>query len=238
MIKSLPWQKVPQGLLLMCLPQMRWHKYDDSGSPAADAAALMLFVALVFMHDEEEHEGRKSHAAQASYEELGHATGLSRSLIRQGLVRLTANHLISPQGSNQRRRYELAWSEGSWIKLPCRAILSKDKKIEPFYNFVLRSKHDLHAMKLYLYLACVRSGLNLYSQARYETIWEKIGIPERDTRRAISMLLSAGLLKNVAREPNDGSAYGPNRYYLAGYEDLTNRSTLREVPGVLVDFDG
>jgi hypothetical protein len=63
-------------------------------------------------------------------------------------------------------------------KLPCQAIVSGEA-ILPFKNFTLRSKHELHAMKLYLYLAACRDNAKAYSMASYETITERIGIPER-----------------------------------------------------------
>ena len=239
MIKVLPWYKVPQSQLLELLPSMKWLKHGENTSPAADTAALMLYVALLFMHDVEGDKEHEIHVAQSSYEALGNATGLSRSLIRQGLARLIALGVICPEGSNQRRRYVLTWATGSWIKLPCQAIVSKDKSNGPFKNFVLRSKYDLHAMKLYLYLACVRGRSVVYSVASYETIFQKTGIPEKDTRRAISMLLSSGLLKNVGREPTIGSnSYGPNRYYLAGCEAFTDRrTTTGDSEGVMTSLE-
>ncbi|MEN9417612.1 MAG: hypothetical protein RI988_1232 [Pseudomonadota bacterium] len=193
----------------------------------------MLYVALLFMRKEEHLDDDQlgvpaqvtKHIAQASYEVLGEATGLSRSLIRQGLERLQSLDLIQPQGSTQRRSYVLAWSDSGWFKLPCRAIV-RSGVIVPLTHFKLRSKHELHAMKLYLYLASVIGRGQTYAQASYETIYGKTGIPERDIRRAITILIGVGLLRNVEREKTGiSTSFGANKYYLTGDHDLYRPTT-------------
>ena len=109
---------------------------------------------------------------------------------------------------------------GGWFKLPCQAI-TREQKILPFANFTLRSKHELHAMKLYLYLAARRRNDRPDSFASYETIHDRIGIPEKDIRKAISLLIGVGLLRSVHREHEvELNSYGPNQYFLTGCERL------------------
>ena len=218
MFKQRYWQRIPTTPVLDALPHIRWQRIDDR-SPGAGTAALMLYVTLCFMADEKTSvEGFKSWEAEASYDRLGEMTGLSRQLISQGLVVLQERDLITASGSRQRRRYQIVWAENRWFKLPCQAIVAHGS-ITPFRHLTLRSKHELHAMKLYLYLAAVRDNPSPYSMASYETIFDRIGIPERDIRKAISILIGCGLMVNVARNGEEGE-FGPNRYYLTGYQKL------------------
>jgi hypothetical protein len=238
-ISPLFWQQAPRAAVSAALPKLSWQR-QDGRSAACDTAALMLYVALLFMREEEHLDDEllgvpvpvMAHTAQASYEVLGEATGLSRSLIRQGLERLEELGLIKPRGSNQKRSYELTWTDGGWFKLPCRAIV-RSGVIVPFTHFKLRAKHELHAMKLYLYLASVIGRGQTYAQASYEKIYEKIGIPERDIRRAISILIGVGLLRNVGRE-NTGlsTSWGANKYYLTGDQDLYRSATAQAAAAV------
>jgi hypothetical protein len=123
-------------------------------------------------------------------------------------------------GSHQKRRYEIARPEDGWFKLPCQAIVSGGV-ITPFQAFTLRSRHELHALKLYLYLASVRDNKTPFSQASFETIHEKIGIPERHIKKASSLLINSGLLSDVGRDHVDGyDARGANKYFLKGYRNL------------------
>lgn len=236
MIVEMKWHQVPTEPLRTVLPHLRWHTSDEC-SAACDTAALMLYVALIFMqmpeHDEMAWLSLPSlnsrHLASGSYEALANATSLSRSLIRQGLVRLTELGLIRPIGSAQKRQYVIQWSGSSWFKLPCRAIV-RTGEIVPFGHFTMRSKRELHAMKLYLYLASIRDRAKSYSTATYETIHARTLIPERDIRRAISHLINAGLLRNVARaEAAEDESWGPNRYFFVGDGDLFPRPVAQTV---------
>jgi len=192
----------------------------------------MLYVALLFLREgyplaqrtEGEEAIQNEHLAKASYDMLSHATGLSRSLIRQGLQRLEELEVITPRGSPQNRSYELAWDQEGWFKLPCRAIVDGGS-IKPFHLFTLRSRFEMHAMKLYLYFASIRDRNAAYSQATYEKIHERLGIPERDIRRGVAVLINAGLLQNVAREEAGlASKWSrPNSYYLTGSHQLFSK---------------
>lgn len=221
MIKPSPWHRLPSVPVLAALSQLTWSAADGA-KPAAETAALMLFVALNFMATTWTDEQNQFHAlAEGTYVDLGEATGLSRALISAGLQRLVGLGLIAPEGSHQKRRYKINWPpEHRFFKLPCQAIV-KGKVINPFKHFTMRSKHELHAMKLYLYFASIRGNQSFYSMASYETIFDRTRIPERDIRKAISLLISTGLLVSVDRDHKQMlDKNEPNKYYLAGYPAL------------------
>jgi hypothetical protein len=233
-IRSAQWHRLPSAPVLAALPQLKWNTADGV-KPAADTAALMLFVALNFMaatwKDEHEH-----YLAQAdvTYDQLAEATGLSRALISAGLQRLEGLDLIAREGSHQKRTYGIKWpEEHRFFKLPCHAIV-QGNVIRPFTHFTMRSKHELHAMKLYLYFAAIRSNHLHFSMASYETIFERTGISERDIRKAVSLLISTGLLMGINRDHNHVLTRNePNKYYLTGYTALVQqRSTASEGAGV------
>ena len=218
MIKPSQWHRLPTVSVVAALPLLTWSAANGA-KPAAETAALMLFVALNFMATTWKDDNGQFHAlAEGTYVDLGEATGLSRALISAGLQRLVVLDLISPEGSHQKRRYKINWPpEHRFFKLPCQAIVS-GKVVAPFANFTMRSKHELHAMKLYLYFASIRGNNNFYSMASYETIFERTRIPERDIRKAISLLISSGLLVSVDRDHRQMlDKNEPNKYYLAGY---------------------
>lgn len=226
MIKPSQWHRVPSEAVKAALPKLSWSTADGA-KPAAETAALMLFVALNFMATSWTDEQDQFHAlAEGTYVDLGEATGLSRALISAGLQRLVVLDLIAPEGSHQKRRYKIKWpQEHRFFKLPCQAIVTGNV-IGPFKCFTMRSKHELHAMKLYLYLASIRGNHTFYSMASYETIFERTRIPERDIRKAISLLIGVGLLVSVDRDHKQMlDKNEPNKYYLAGYQALVRPQT-------------
>ena len=81
-------------------------------------------------------------------------------------------------------------------------------------------------MKLYLYFASIRGNHIFYSMASYETIFDRTRIPERDIRKAISLLIGVGLLVSVDRDHRQMlDKNEPNKYYLAGYQALVRQQT-------------
>lgn len=233
----MPWVQMPCVGLNEFLNQLSWKKNQD-GSAAKDVAALMIYVVFLIVRTQEDIQkpidfpeflllppdtitSIIENVAVITYEQLEQATGLSRSLIQQGLSRLVELGQIISRGSNQKRTYIIKWPSGRWAKLPCRAI-AKASGIMPFKTFSMRNKHELNALKLYLYLATIRDGTSYHSEVSYELINTRLGIQERDIRRAINILIAADLLAQVNRENNriESTAWGPNKYYLNGYRDL------------------
>ena len=227
MIQNLYWHRIPSETTLGALRELRWTR-DGELSPASSTVALTLYVALHFIAENVLEEGPlgvplTARVAAASYDDLMHAIGgKSRSLVSQGLERLEQLKLITRVGSHQKRRYRLANSQPGWFKLPCQAIV-RSGVILPFENFTLRSRHELHALKVYLYLAARRDNHKTYTLASYEKIAEHTGVPERYMRKALVALTLCGLLENIGRERDaqgETAAYGPNAYYLRGHRQL------------------
>ncbi len=222
MIRPIPWCRLPSEPVRAALPALRWQAQGDL-APSAGIAALMLYVALNFVaHPGLAADGSDGVVADATYDALGDMTGLSRSLIADGLNRLAALQLITASGSAQKRRYWITGPHKPWFKLPCLAIV-RQGAIAPFKAFTLRSKHELHAMKLYLYLAACRDNVNPFAMVSYETIFARTGIPERDIRRALSLLIGTGLMMNIDREYSRTLKINEaNKYYLTGAQALLN----------------
>lgn len=226
MIKPSRWHRLPSEPVQAALPLMTWNTAAGA-KPAGETAALMLYVALNFMATTWiDAQGQFNALAEGTYVELGEATGLSRALISAGLQRLKDLGLIEPKGSHQKRRYKITWPpQHRFMKLPCSAIV-KGTAIEPFFTFTMRNKHELHAMKLYLYFASIRDNKLFYSMASYETIFARTRIPERDIRKAISLLINANLLVSVDRDHKQMvNKNEPNKYYLTGYQALVQQQT-------------
>lgn len=232
MIQNLYWHRLPSETTLGSLRKLLWAREGEL-SPASSTVALMLYVALHFMAEDVLEEGPfgiplSTRVAAASYDELMHAIGgKSRSLVSQGLERLVQLKLITRLGSHQKRRYRLAFSRPGWFKLPCQAIV-RSGVILPFENLTLRSRHELHALKVYLYLAARRDNYKTYSLASYEKISEATGVPERYMRKALVTLTLCGLLADISRARDtqgNTAAYGPNTYLLRGHHQLFQSSS-------------
>lgn len=245
MIRTLYWHRIPSHTTLSALPKLHWARNGDL-SAASSTVALMLYVALHFMAEDvlednpldggflTEAYGEKGaelqptgRIASVSYDDLAHALGgTSRSLIAQGLQRLEQLNLITRMGSHQKRRYRLAFPPNGWFKLPCQAVV-RSGVIEPFKNFTLRSSHELHALKVYLYLAARRDNAKTFTVASYEKISAGTGVQERHLRKALVTLTVCNLLADINRERDPKgvtAAFGPNIYYLRGWGQLFQSS--------------
>ncbi|MGY8573480.1 hypothetical protein L0936_19390 [Paracidovorax citrulli] len=227
MIRNLYWHRMPSETTLGALRELRWTR-DAELSPASSTVALMLYVVLHFMAEDVLEEGPlgqelTSRVAAASYDDLIYAIGgKSRSLVSQGLARLEQIQLIERVGSHQKRRYRLACSRPGWFKLPCQAIV-RTGVILPFANLTLRSRYELYALKVYLYLAARRDNYKTYTMASYEKISEATGVPERYMRKTLVTLNLCGLLADIRRERDtlgETAAFGPNVYLLRGHDQL------------------
>lgn len=227
MIQNLYWHRLPSDTTMEFLPQLLWAREGDL-SPASSTVALMLYVALHFMAENVLEEGpmgiiQTRRIAAASYDDLMHAIGgKSRTLISQGLERLEQLNLITRVGSHQKRRYAMTFSVPGWFKLPCQAIV-RSGVIQPFENLTLRSRYELYALKVYLYLAARRDNNKAYTLASYEKISAATGVPERYMRKTLVTLTLCGLLADISRERDtngETAAYGPNVYFLRGHNQL------------------
>lgn len=220
------WKKVPAWLVRSGkLGDIRWQIID--GTPAStNTAALMLYLALCLSSFEEGAEAQTTQVAYLTYDELQHQTGLSRAKVSAGLRLLIELNLISLTGTQKRRGYLIEWGDKTrWAKIPCRSLMNQHGQISPLLSFTLRGKHELHALKLFFYLADIRDTKTYYATASYETIYDKVKIPERDIRKAISLLIAHGFLQSVSTEHSkDTKKNEPNKYFLTGYKSLVINS--------------
>ena len=125
MIRRRYWHQIPAAPLVPALQKLTWQRVGEI-SPASSIAALMIYVALNFSAEERAEVGGRSTAlVAASYDDLQEATGISRSLVAQGLQRLVDLALIRAVGSHQKRRYEIARPEDGWFKRnsPLKAVI-------------------------------------------------------------------------------------------------------------------
>lgn len=231
------WCRAPSESVTDALLLLRWPRRGER-SAAAETAALMVYIALILMSDMESEEvptraipslglpagtmTQTLQIARASYDALQQATGLSRTSIAAGITRLIELQMIQALGSHQKRHYLIVekGNAARWFKLPCMPIV-RNQAIFPFASFTLRSRHELNALKLYLYLAARRSNHLQYTAVTYEKIFERTGISEREIRKASSLLVTSGLMRGVEREVDTArKVYGANHYYLTGSDKL------------------
>ncbi|MGX9732495.1 helix-turn-helix domain-containing protein [Janthinobacterium aestuarii] len=158
--------------------------------------------------------------SRLTYDDIASMTGLSRDRISAGLQKLIQEKLI--WRVDQSSSYGLSgFGQGKrWAKLPGKVLISSGAtRFEPFTHFMLRSKHELNALKLHFYYAYARSDKNAYCEVSYPTIHLRTGIPTADIARANSLLLSCGILQRTRGLPSDDKKqHESNKYYLAGFE--------------------
>ncbi|QHQ20861.1 ArsR family transcriptional regulator [Pectobacterium brasiliense] len=207
-----PWVKMPsEWIRQKKLVDMRW---TDMGSPRSHkVAALQLFIAIAltseyrFWHIREVDEPgtAKIYASAETYNSLIHMTGLSRALISGGLAVLKNANIVTVIPDGRRNLYQICGFNGlnGWCKLPQRSLYGTDGTIIGFSSFTKRSKYELYALKLWLYMLQVRDNSSPCIHASYEKINEGTGVPEKEIPRAYGLLLSTGLLTRVGKEYDD-----------------------------------
>lgn len=197
--------------------RLHWRT-DELGRPSSKMAALMVYIAITIKVS----EGGSGLSTKITYNKISEITGVSRQLIREGILILEKLDIISIQKVGKNNIYSLInnRSQGGWCKIPVKAIMSEDGRfITPFEELKLRRKVEFHAIKLFLYLASVRDNHKEYSMASYETISKAIGISNTDISRALTLLSIVGILARVSSSKDDGQKINqPNCYYLAGYK--------------------
>ncbi|CAK1282359.1 MULTISPECIES: hypothetical protein [pseudomallei group] len=163
--------------------------------------------------------------AHLTYDDFAALAGLSRNSVAKGLALLEERAMIARPGSARSSEYALLGLTGrQFAKLPGQALLSPAKtSFFSLTRFHLRSRHELEALKLLFYYASIRSRADFCSEAKYETIWQHTGVPERHIPSANALLIEVDLLSRIERGASDevpGGRPGANRYYLRGYRSL------------------
>lgn len=205
------------------IQSLNWRR-NELGRPAGKTAALMIYIAITMKSSEE--AGMRP--VKITYSRLAEMTGVSRELVREGITILESLEMISVEKVGRNNIYTLInkRSKGGWCKIPVKPIMTEDGKIiSPFKELRLRKKIELHALKIFLYLASVRDNHTEFSVASYEKIRKAIGISDKDISRALALLSIIGLLARVSSEKSeDNKVNQPNRYYLVGYKSFARSS--------------
>lgn len=239
------WVRMPSNWILDDgLRALLW-KQDEHGSPAHKVAALRCYIVIA-MHLETrrkkkkrnphsylliqvEHNGWEveEYVAIISYTKLAEMAGISRASVAGGLDILERLGIITRTKEGRDNVYSIRDFNGrsGWCKLPCRALLTRDgEQLEPFRKRPLRSKIELYALKLFLYLCAVRDNYSLFVVASFEKINEGTSIPEKEIPGAWAYLIGVGLLSHVGKtDPDAGESNYANKYYLKGYKSLVNQ---------------
>lgn len=208
-----PWVKMNSKWILDGrLADLKWRS-DPFGKPSDKLAALQIYIAISMFS--------RFGEATLTYNRLSELTGLSRDLISRGTKLLVRFELICVERVGRNNKYTIPYeARGGWCKLPARPLMMKSNVIKAFSEIKLRSKSELHAIKLFLYFAAVRDNETFYTMASFEKINKATGIPDRDITKARSLLVVWGMLIRVDTEKKDGTINEPNKYYLAGYSHL------------------
>ncbi|NUL39722.1 ArsR family transcriptional regulator [Kosakonia sacchari] len=227
-----PWVKLPSKFVLDDrLKELLWT-HDKIGKPSHKVAGLKLYIALSMLAKQEERYSDlvesyiSSYSAQATYQELAELTALSRASIAAGIEVLVTLQLLTVRLDGRKNIYVFPGFNGSgdWCKMPCRALLSRDgKRIEAFYKLKLRSKIELYALKMFIYICAVRDNSSSYTSASFEKINMKTSIPESDIPRTHAYLSGIGLIALVEKRREgvgNTKKNPPNAYYVTGYNDL------------------
>lgn len=207
------------------IQSLNWRR-NELGRPAGKTAALMIYIAITMKASEE--AGMRP--VKITYSRLSEMTGVSRELVREGITILEKLEMVSVEKVGRNNIYTLInkRSKGGWCKIPVKPIMTEDGKvISPFKELRLRRKIELHAIKIFLYLASVRDNHTEFSLASYERIRKAIGISDKDISRALALLSIIGLLARVSSEKaEDNKVNQPNRYYLVGYKSFARSSEI------------
>lgn len=227
-----PWAKFPSKFVLDGkLKALLWTN-DGVGKPSHKVAALKLYVALSMKAEKHEFFSHyidayiPRYSAQVTYDELMELTALSRSSIASGIDVLVSLELLDVDKDGRKNIYTFPDFDGSkdWCKIPCRALLSRDgKRIEAFHKLKLRSKIELYALKMFIYLCAVRDNHSHHASASFEKINSQTSIPEADIPRTHSYLSGIGLIALVEKR-RDGfgemKKNPPNAYFVIGHNDF------------------
>lgn len=159
---------------------LKLFKWRQSGSD--ETAALMLLAVLAH------HMNPEDGSVRLTYDQLCHATSLSRAKVAGGLAILEARGLIE-RVARQRSGYLILDynAQANWAKLPVRGLYRGDR-VHAFTEFKLRSRVELDAIKLYFLFAARRHKELNMAPISYEKITEHAGVANDRIRPALNIL--------------------------------------------------
>jgi predicted transcriptional regulator len=199
------------------LRSLRWSGDHAIGSD--NIAALMVLAPIA-------HKADDAGLASCTYDQLGLATGLSRSKISNGLSVLAQLGVIEREPAGRSTFQLTNYDEpGGWSKLPARRLYDYGQ-IFAFDTFRLRNKAELHALKLYYLFVRRRSNDTNMAHLSYDKIEEYVRISRADIKKGISLLAAVGLVyvEHVPSRVNDRGISNAYRLtYLEPYVHLGTR---------------
>lgn len=185
------WIKADDGKILRSL---KWQGEEKSDQ----IAALMLYLIFVqHANDEITIEFDDIGCCSITYDVLVTLCGLSKAKISGGIQILKRLDLISILRKGNKNIYKVeSYGEYSgWAKLPAKSLYNKSmSEISVFQDFKLRSKTELNALKIYLLILAFRDNNQNSASISYDKINEYTGVLRNDIRRAISLLVTLGLV--------------------------------------------
>jgi DNA-binding transcriptional ArsR family regulator len=216
------WVRLPSGWIEeRGLRELQWTRSETTGSD--NAAALMVLAPIAHHADEEG-------LAKCTYDLLSLATGLSRSKVSAGLSVLQERAIIDREPNGRStfllKDYKL---DGGWSKFPARRLYSGGR-ILAFDHFKLRTMTELHALKLYYLFARRRSSRTNMAHLSYEKIEAYADIERERIRRAISFLVSVGLVHVERTESTLNERGTANAYRLAFLDPYVHFGTRGRQP--------
>jgi hypothetical protein len=199
-------------------------EFTYQGGSTGTASLMLYFILCHYAEVFSPSNSGPVSVAQVTYTKMAELASLSRKLVSSGLDKLEAVGMITRVGSRHFGAYRLngLTTGKGWVKLPGKPLLSEGgTTFSPFECFKLRNKHELNAMKMYLYYAAIRDEYTPYSEVSFETIYSKTGVAERHIPAANSLLVSSRLLDRITRDFHPAmKQYEANKYYMTGYKAL------------------
>lgn len=233
------WVRIPTGWIRdqsrPGLVAFRWSRAEG----AADLAALMLYIVILHRVGQVD-ERHQQDGLALSYGEMETASDLSRPLISKGLRVLESRGLITSAGPHRGtvRTYKVSGFpvHSGWAKLPAKRLYSSDGVITAFRHVKLRSRVELHAIKLYLLLIAMRDVRTNLARISYPVIETYIAVPTNDLKAAISWLVAHELIRVESVASVQNSFGVSNAYRIAHIESrrhmgTTLRGEMEGAPG-------
>lgn len=226
------WRIMPSHWMLNSEHSLSSLKWAGKGYGSANTAALMVYYILCLYASERDNPITKLGAgeAEATYNELEKATGISRNKVWEGIDVLKKMNLIEISSTKTRNNiYRIVgYKEIPWCKIPLRKFVKNKAIVDVFCDFSLRKKTSLHAMKIYFLILYFRSNQTNYASISYDKISQYLGITKSDIRPALSLLQHAKFtLLDRINSPNNLSRYRHNIYWVSGIDSRKNFSTLK-----------
>lgn len=224
------WVKLPtevfRNFAISPLGKMTWKGQNKSDY----IAALMVYIVLVHhVNDHDSISAGGKGTVTLSYDKLCDLTGVSRTKVSKGLKVLESVSMIEKGFIGRANVYSITnfLCKSGWAKLPAKGLYDKGmSRVEAFASFKLRSKIELHALKIYLVIAAFRNNTTNHTQLSYEKISEYSFVQKNDIKSALSLLVANKLIQvdSIPTELNEFST--SNVYRLCHLEVHKHRGTI------------